>query len=284
MNKKNIPIIIVFVLMAVVIIFLPDISKLIKSKTNKIEVVDTSKKEDEDEKVEQLTLKSDVVLNLKYPIMRYNLYSPVSYYQNNNFKISNLTNEQILISALTDVHVGNMSTYTGDVGNCTTEKKSIKSTFINSRIRNILSNDLKYNIQDINVFEMQNYSTYVGSWKYNSSIDSFVYYGNCNKTVGSVKYYDLKELYDVKAENKNYTINIYAYMGFAKVEGNKYSIYSDPSYQVLITSGAYTNYDDLNKIFKKLDKKSLKKYKYVFKKGICTYGDYCLSESMWVNE
>jgi len=216
--------------------------------------------------------------------MRYDLYSDISYYQSQKFKVSDLTNNEILVNAFVDVYEGNISTYNGDTSGCTDSKKELKAIYLDSRIRNILSNSIKYEYTDFAVSELYNYSSYIGEWKYSSLSNSYIYHGNCNINDKNIKYYDLKYLDSVESNNNNNIIILYAYIGFAKIDGEKYYIYSDPNYTNLVLEGFFIDYNDLDNMFKVMNKGSFNKYKYIFEKGLCTYGDYCLSESEWLDE
>lgn len=279
-KKKNILFIILIIIIGIVILFMPNIYKYFNTKP--VTNVEDINEDEEDKKVEKLTIDSDTIKNLKYPIMRYGIYNKNSYYAKSNFKISDLTNEEILINAFVDIYSGNINDYNGIKPSCATEAKELKTTYISSRIRNILSNNLKYNNSNFNVPELPNYSKYLGEWKYNSQTNTYIYYGTCNKVSG-IKYYDLKVLDRLETKNNNFELIIYAYMGFANVNNNKYVIYSDVSMSNKILEGNFTTLDSLNQDFKNyLKKNKTKQYKFIFKKGICSYGDYCLSEGAWV--
>lgn len=281
-KKKIILLCILCLIVGIVIFFLPNIYKFVETK--KAPNVNEEIVEEEEEQLEKLTIESDVIKNLKYPIMRYSIYSSNSYYEKSDFKVSYLTNEEILINAFVDIYEGNIGDYNGSKPDCASEAKELKSSYINSRIKNILGNNVKYNHADFNVLELSNYSKYLGSWKYNSATDTYIYYGSCTNQSGT-KYYDLKILNKVEAKDENKEVSVYAYMGFAKVENSKYIIYSDAAMSNKIKEGAFTTLANLNKEFEEyLKNNKTKQYKFMFKKGICSYGDYCLEEGAWVNE
>lgn len=281
-KKKIILLCILCLFIGLVIFFMPNLYKFLENK--KVPKVVEEVIVEEEEKIENLTIESDVIKNLKYPIMRYNIYSSNSYYEKSDFKVSYLTNEQILINAFVDIYEGNISDYKGSKPSCASEAKELKSSYINSRIKNILGNNIKYNNADFNVSELSNYSKYLGSWKYNASTDTYIYYGTCSKQSG-VKYYDLKVLNKVESKNENKEVSVYAYLGFAKVDNDKYIIYSDAAMSNKIKAGTFTTVENLNKDFEQyLKNNKTKQYKFVFKKGICTYGDYCLEEGAWLDE
>lgn len=277
-KKKGALFIILIVIIFIVILFMPNIYKYLNTKpVPKVEDI----KEEKEEKIEKLTLDSDIVKNLKYPIMRYGIYNKNSYYEKSSFKVTDLTNEEVLINAFVDIYSGNINDYKGLKPSCAVEAKELKTTYISSRIRNILSNDINYTYSNFNVPELPNYSKYLGEWKYNSQTDTYIYYGTCNKESG-IKYYDLKVLNKLETKNNNKELIIYAYMAFASVNNNKYTIYSDVSLNNKILEGNFTTLENLNKDFKNyLKNNKTKQYKFIFKKGICSYGDYCLAEGVW---
>ena len=77
---------------------------------------------------------------------------------------------------------------------------------------------------------------------------------------------------------------VYYYVGFAKVVDNNYTIYSDANMTNELTKGTFTTLEDLNTVFKNINKENKKIYKYTFKNTLCSYNEYCLYEGKWITE
>ena len=143
---------------------------------------------------------------------------------------------------------------------------------------NILGRDLNYKLENFEVPE-GNDTKYAGTWTYDSGNKKYIYDGVCNKNTSTTKYYDLKQLKEGKYEEND--LVLYYYMGFAKVEGNKYTIYSKPDMKNEISNGEFVDLDSLQTIFESINNNQKKIYKYTFKNNICTYNEYCLYEGSW---
>ena len=270
-NKKgNNTFIIVLLLIVVIVVFcFPKINKFM-AKVNSPKIVQKEIKTNKEKKFDE-----SMIEDIHFPLMRNSIYSSNSNYLLDKFTISNLTNNDILLNAFLDVHEGNIKS-TGTAARCGGEGAVLDSKYINLRVKNILGRDLNYKLETFEVPE-GNDTKYPGTWTYDGS--NFIYDGICNPNTNSIKYYDLKQLKEGKYDGND--LILYYYVGFAKVEGNKYTIYSKPDMKNEINSGEFIDLDSLQDIFESIDKKNKSIYKYVFKNNICTYSEYCLYEVSW---
>jgi hypothetical protein len=149
------------------------------------------------------------------------------------------------------------------------------------RIKNILGKNTKYSLGTFYVPEDSS-SNYKGTWVYDAANSRFVYNGLCTTKATTTKYYNLEELINAKYDGSDIIVNYY--VGFAKVVDNNYVIYSDPNMTKEIHKGTFTSIENLNNIFKSINGKNKKIYKYIFKNNLCSYNEYCLYEGKWVNE
>lgn len=277
-NKKSnngIFIIILLIIVTISVLFFPKLYDLIT--TVSVPKVQEKVEEKVEEKKE---ITKDILETIHYPLMRNSIYNPNTYYSLERFTYSNMSNEDILLTAFLDIYEGNMTSYEG-VGYCTNVSKQFDKQYIELRIKNIIGNKVDYNLTDFYVPEDSD-SNYKGNWNYDGYWGRFLYQGLCNSNATGIKYYNIEEL--IKTEYENKDIAAYYYVGFATVDGNKYTIYKDPSMSEKLTEGEFINITDLNNVFKSLDKKSKKIYKYLFKNTLCTYSEYCLYEGKWINE
>ena len=274
-DNSSILVIILFVLIIVFVLFVPKIYSIIEnSKLPKLQNSSIKQKE------EIKRIDDELLSSLHYPIMRNSIYSKDTYYSLDTFKVSNMSNEDILYNAFLDMYEGNIVD-SNIWGSCVTAPKEFSSEYIKLRVNNILGKDLKYTFADFKVPE-DSTSNYKGTWKYDSSNSRFIYNANCRKTSYTSKYYNLEEL--IKAEYNNDDIVVYKYVGFAKVDNDNYVIYKDANMTEEISNGTFTSIEDLNNTFKSIDEKNKKIYKYTFKDTLCSYNEYCLYEGKWVNE
>lgn len=275
-SKNAIFIIVLLAVVAILVLFFPKIYDLINSfsmpEVEKIEI---------EEKEETKKIDESILETIHYPMMRTSIYDSNTYYALDKFTISNLSNNDILLNAFLDVYEGNMTSYEG-IGTCTTISKQFNKDYLELRIKNILGNKINYKLDNFYVPEDLN-SKYTGTWNYDSWNNRFVYVGLCNSKATNVKYYDLEELIKLEYENKN-DIVAYYYVGFAKVEGNNYVIYSDAKMTKELKKGTLTNAEGLDTIFKSVAKNNKQIYKYTFKNTLCSYNEYCLYEGKWINE
>lgn len=274
-KNNSLFIIILFAVILVLVLFLPKIYEFIETERLP-EVEKTEEKEEiKETKVDEETLES-----IHFPIMRNSIYDSNTYYSLETFTISNMSNNDILYNAFMDIYEGNM-TSSNITGSCTSISKQFNVDYLELRIKNILGKNVKYNLESFYVPEDSN-SNYKGTWVYDSSYSRFVYNGLCFSKATNTKYYNLEELISAKYEDSDIVVNYY--VGFAKVVGNNYVIYSDANMTKEIHSGTFTSLEDLNNIFKSINKNNKKIYKYTFKNTLCSYNEYCLYEGKWVNE
>ena len=262
--------IIVLLLIVLVAVFcFPKINKFIAKVTSpKIEQSNTNKKEDK-------VFDKNIIEDVHFPIMRNSVFSSNSNYLSDKFTISNLSNKDILLNAFLDMHEGNIKNL-GTPARCGGVSATFDKKYIELRIKNILGRNLNYKLETFEVPEGNN-TKYPGTWTYDGT--KFVYDGVCNKNTKTTKYYDLKQLKEGKYEEED--LVLYYYLGFAKVEGNKYIMYSKPDMKDEISTGEFVDLDSLQDIFESIDNKRKSIYKYTFKDDICTYSEYCLYEGSW---
>ena len=274
-NNNNLFIIILFVIILILVFLMPKIYEFIENqKLPQLEKTETNQ-EKENKTVDEETLNS-----IHYPIMRNSVYDINTYYSLDTFKISDMSNNDILYNAFMDIYEGNIIN-SNIKGNCTTMSKEFNKDYIELRIKNILGKDINYTLDTFYVPEDNN-SNYTGTWNYDSVNSRFIYNGLCQSKSTNTKYYNLEEL--ISAEYKDNDIIVYYYVGFAKVVDNNYIIYSDSNMTKELNKGLFTTVDNLNNVFKSINKENKKIYKYTFKNNLCSYNEYCLYEGKWVNE
>ena len=279
MNKKNdrsnVFVIVLFAIIVVFVLFFPKIYGFIENM-NLPKIEKSNNQSEEKNKV----VDSETLEDIHRPIMRNSVYDANTYYSLDKFTIQNMSNNDILYNAfmgIEEVVLKDSNRY----GTCTNIAKELNKDYIELRIKNILGKQVNYTLQDFTVPEGSD-SKYVGTWTYDSSNSRYIYNGLCESKKLSTKYYNLEEF--IKAEYDNRDILAYYYVGFAKVEGNNYTIYKDAKMTVELQKGEFTTLDDLNSIYKSINSKNKNIYKYTFKDTLCSYNEYCLYEGKWVNE
>lgn len=287
MEKKNLILLFsIFGLMGLLILFMPQIYSFTQSFENdskpKHEIVN-----EPEEKVEPITMDSEIISELTYPVMRNDLYSSDSYYQLSSMSVKDMTNNDILYNAFIDLYEGYLKDHSA-VG-CTNNSKEFSSSYLESRIKNVIGRNVDYTNETFIVPSSNSNTKYVGEWRYNQSTDSYVYYGSCNIKKKNTMYYDLTKLVKLETENENNVLQLYYYVSFAKIEKNKndytYTIYSDANMEKEIKNGNINNIEEIYTIYEEyLKENSANMYKYTFKKGICTYDNYCFYKGEWVND
>lgn len=282
MKKNNLVIVfIMFLCIGLLIFFLPDIYNKVQSyEANKIIPPDIKQEKEDEKKLDNITMDSDVVKNLVYPIMRNDKYKIDSYYQLDSIDLSNFSNNDILYNAFLDIYEGYLINH-ASVG-CTNLSKQFDATYLSSRIKNIIGRDTKYSLEDFNVPNINKNIDYVGLWKYDNLSNTYVYYGNCDKVDNNIIYYDYTKLYDLKVSNDNKILYLYYYVAFIKIENNHYIVYTDPNMNSEISSGDLNSIDDINNL--DIDNDNLRIYRYTFKQGLCTYDNYCFYKGEWIND
>lgn len=272
MKKGNVILIIVcIVLVTTGIILMPSAySYLTKLKLNskKIDVNNNSNNKKEVVK-EKITLESDILKDLVYPVMHNDISIKDNYYKLDSINSKSLTNNDILYNAFLQIYNGYIINNNGNI--------SFSKDYLESRIQNIFGPNTSYNITNFTV-PTGSFSDYIGNFIYDSNTKNYVY--EKTYTENNVIYYDLKKIYEVKTPDDN-TINTLFYVAFIKVEDGKYTLYSDYNYQDEIGSGTFTTFSDIESI---VDKSAKGKYQYTFRKDICNYDTYCFYEGKWINE
>ena len=275
-SKNGVLIIVLLAIVTVLVLFFPKIYDFMNSLSMpKVANTNAEEKKEEQKKVDEGILET-----IHYPLMRTSIYNSNTYYSLDKFTTNDLSNNDVLLNAFLDIYEGNMTSYSGYMA-CTTSSKQFNKEYLELRIKNIVGNKVEYKLENFYVPEDLN-SKFVGNWNYDSAYGRFIYAGLCNSKATSVKYYNLEELIKVEYEGKD--IAAYYYVGFAKVDGSNYTIYSDPQMTVELEKGTFVGKDELNNSFKNIDKKKKKMYKYLFKNTLCTYNEYCLYEGKWINE
>lgn len=273
-KNKNVFVWVLLGVVLVIVLFMPKIYQLIENK--KLPEVE----EKVEEKIEQKKeVDKDVLDSLYFPIMRNSKYESNTYYSLDTFKVSNMSNQDILYNAFMHIEEIVMDS-NGVKGTCTTLSKQFDSKYLNFRIKNVLGKNVKYTLSNFYVPEDSN-SNYKGNWTYDSVNSRYVYNGICSTKATNITYYNLEQF--IKAEYNKNDIIVYYYVGFAKIEGESYTIYSDAKMTNVLSSGKGT-IDQVNELFEQMDNKDKKIYKYTFKNSLCSYNDYCLYEGKWINE
>ena len=273
-NQKKSNGILILVLILVLIIFIinfPNLYKLVLKLQPEPKYDENANKKEGDlvkKEVEELT--DEVVNQVSFPIMRPNNYNENSYYQLNEFKISDMSNQDKLVNAYLAID------------SIFIQNDSFDAKYIDLRMKNLLGKNTTYNLENFTVPESISYQTSnkSGTWVYNAQSNSYVY-GGATYTYHEFTYLDVKEL--IKYERENNNVVIYYYVGFVKYSNNQYFIYSDANYKNLLTSGNVNSDTNYENIFKSLDKDK-KIYKFTFSDSLCTYDDYCLLKGEWVSE
>ena len=269
-DKKNngVTLVIILFIGAIMVFFFPAIHTLFYKAT--MPKVEESKNEVKAEKKE---LTEEIISEIYSPKMRNSVYSDFTYYSLDKFRVSDMSNQDILYNAFMDIYEGNIinSSYSSSCGNV---NKEFNAKYIELRIKNMLGRNLKYTLEDFYVPEDSG-SNYIGNWIYNNN--SFYYNGLCNTKASSTKLYDIETRVDAKYVGDDIVITYY--VGFVKADGDNFTIYSDPSMTNQIGSGVGTNYKEA---FDKLDDSLKKKYQYTYKNTLCTYDVYCLYEGKWL--
>lgn len=273
-KNKNVFVWVLLGVVLVIVLFMPKIYQLIENK--KLPEVEEKVEEKIEHKKE---VDKDVLDSLYFPIMRNSKYESNTYYSLDTFKVSNMSNQDILYNAFMHIEEIVMDS-NGVKGTCTTLSKQFDSKYLNLRIKNVLGKNVKYTLSNFYVPEDSN-SNYKGNWTYDSVNSRYVYNGICSTKATNITYYNLEQF--IKAEYNKDDIIVYYYVGFAKIEGESYTIYSDAKMTNVLSSGKGT-IDQVNELFEQMDNKDKKIYKYTFKNSLCSYNDYCLYEGKWINE
>lgn len=261
-NEKNTLMWILLVIVLIVTFFLPKIYNFVGDITTP-----KVKKSQNNANIEVKKVTDEVISDIHFPIMRNSKYNKDTYYNLDVFRNSDMSNSDKLLSAYLKLEKVNII------------NNAFKSIYIDLLIDNVLGKDIDYKLERFYV-PIDSKQDYKGYWNYDAGSSMFIYQGGNNNENTNIEYYNLEQ--KIKAEYEKRDIVIYYYVGFAKVEGNNYIIYSDPNMTNTISEGILDS--DLNTIFSKIDNKKKKIYKYTFKDTICSYSEYCLYEGKWINE
>lgn len=271
MKKGNVILIIVCIIIITIgIITMPTIYKWISKKSLSNNKIDVQITEEKKEATTKITLESEILKELVYPIMHNDINVTDSYYKMDNISVTSFSNNDILYNAFLQI-------YSGYLVKDSTNSISFSSNYLESRIKNIFGPNTGYNLTDFTV-PTGSMSEYVGVFRYNSGNDTYVLEKNSN-TTPTTTYYDIKKIYDVTSKDEN-TINTLFYVAFIKIENGKYTLYRDYNYTDEISSGNFNSLDDVANMLDKLD---TKKYQYTFRKDTCNYDSYCFYEGKWIN-
>ena len=271
MNNNKTLIIILFI-SVISIFFFPKLYKLMQDNTlPKIKASDTKVENKE-------KLNEDILEVLHFPKMRNSKYDINSYYSLDTFKISSMSNNDILYNAYLDMYEGNIISGNSK-GKCTNISKKFNSDYMKLRIKNILGKNVDYNNSSFYVPEDSG-SSYVGDWSFDGSY--YIYDGLCSSKVSNLNYYDIEEFINAEYDS-NDNIVVYFYVGFLKIQDGSYVIYNNSNMTKEIKSGT-GSYEDAFNDYKSLDKNLKRKYKYVFSNTLCSYNEYCMLSGEFINE
>lgn len=245
----------------------------------------------EPEKVyEKITLESPILNKLIYPELHPDQTKVDSYYKKDKVTVSELNNADILYTAYLDVYDGAFLPYSGGYSSkyCGLDSSKVyfNAEYITLRIENIFNKKTVFKHTDFYVPNGSN-SKYTGLWKYDSTRNIYIYYGDCENNSFRYQYLDISIPYDVSASEKNVDLDVYSYLAFIKVDNDtkKYVIYRNSNYTDELSNGnlVTNNYKkELNTILNSLNKQEFKKYKYSFSVLNCAYQDYCFVSGEWV--
>lgn len=295
-NSGNLNIGLVIVVVGLILAgayFLPDvITKLTANEPTKPIIEEP---EEPIVELEEITLNSEEVQELTYPIMRNNPYTKKTYYSKKIFNVGDFSNNDLLYNTFIHIYTGNIGKYEGGYNGeaCVTAdtKKELNANYIEARMANLFTKSVDYEHQSFKVPSTNQDTDYVGVWRYNEKTHKYVYYGNCEPlTASNTRYYDLKVAYDAKGLEKNTVVEVYYHVGFAVVNANNktYTIYADANLTEKLLTGTLTtnNFEgELQTVFENYikDGKEAGKYKYKFSTRDCAYQDYCFESGEWID-
>lgn len=290
-EKGSIAILFVCAIIIGISLFLfPKISKYFEEKRNNNKKPVVEQKKEEEKVYEKLKMDDDVVKNAKYPIMHIDTSNKKTYYSLDKVTSSSFSNSDLLYNALSRIDDKNMANYTGSYNGTYcggSNKKIVDSRYFKLRLEHIFTKKVNYKNSDFNVPTNNNGTKYYGLWKYDSKLDKYIYYGDCNSNKSDTLYFEINVPYEVDNSDKNIEMYIYNYIVFASVNtsNNTYTLYSDYEYKNKIDSGKLTTNEYVKELKQKINnmsKDSYKKYKYTFSIVDCPYQDYCFISGEWV--
>ncbi len=296
-NTLTVIIIIVsIILIGVSYFFLPKIYKWFNREQPSSYVDPNADKEEPKDELEKITLESDIVKNLTYPIMRNNLHSTNSYYKRSVLNVGDLSNNDIIYNTFVHIYKGNIAEYTGTYGSdaCVSADmhKTFNAKYIEARMNNLFTKSVEFEHSDFTVPATNTMTPYIGTWKYDSLNHRYIYYGNCDKpSTSTTNFYDLKYAYDAKGLDNNNVIEVYYDIAFARVntKTSEYTIFKDANYKEQILNGQLTSTDyenELNQIFADyIEAENVaSKYKFTFSNTDCSYQNHCFIKGEWLEE
>ena len=282
------------ILVIIGIYFFPRISKEISKikfeKDKKIAQNSKEEKKEEEKQIPKLTLNDSKVTNLIYPIYHIDSSVKNTYYSKDKVSLNNLSNLDLQINAMANFSDILYTNYTGGYNGtvCTNNKIAVDSKYFPIQVNNLYTKNTKVSNGDITIPTNTPTQMYSGLWKFDSSKNIYVYYGDCKPKNTNILYYDLRYTYEVDNSDKNIDLYTFNYVAFATVDktNKNYVIYSDTDYTKEITKGTLktNNYNtELNNILKEFaNKDSLRKYKYTFSITNCPYQEYCFESGEWI--
>ena len=274
MKKSNVVLaIIMIVAVSLLIVFLPQIYKL----SSKVSSNDKKKKikinsNDKESSSKKQKFDKEVLNDIVFPNLRTNTKMTNSYFSLDKFTVNELSNNDILAVAFKNVHSGYIENH--GVEGCASEGKMLKESYLDARIKNIISSSINYTHGDFYVYDTE----YAGLWRYDAANKVYIYNGDCDNS--AVRYYDLQKIKSYKTLNNNKTLILKVKVAFAKVENGTYTIYKDVNMTEVLETG---NYQNLNELNKSLNKLNTNMYTYTYRQGLCTYEAYCLESGEWIN-
>lgn len=291
-SSRGLGLIIAIVVIAIVgILLFPVINKQI-AKIRNSKKVDIEIEKPPAVEYKEITLKSEEVKNLNFPIMHVNNANKNTHYKDDKITLNSFSNAELLYNGLVDVYSGFIDNYKGayDGKYCGGAKNSISidARYVKLRIEDIFGKKVDYKYANINIPVSSFETQYVGAWKYNQSKDKFIYYGDCtNSKKANILYYDVRVPYDASGNDNNTEIYVYDYVVFAAVNNTTklYIIYSNSDYTNEISRGTLTTNkyeEELKNIVTGLNKANMNKYKNTFTVHNCSYSDrYCFLSGEW---
>ena len=146
MKKGNVILIITCILIVTIgIVLMPTLYNIITTKnlSSKKIYVKENKKKSEDKKVEKITLESEILKELVYPVMHNDSNNIDTYYKLDKISVTDFSNNDILYNAFLQIYEG----YIVENGSSVT----FNSSYLDSRVQNIFGPATGYNLTDFTV-------------------------------------------------------------------------------------------------------------------------------------
>ena len=190
-KSSKLVLVICAVVVLIAIILFPTISNILSKQKSSSRRPSIDVEQPKEKEYEKITLESEVIGTLKYPIMHNDVTKKTNYYSKDKLTISDFSNNDILYNALVDVYEGNMAkyngAYTGKYCGGTSKKVSLDARYLRMRIENLYTKKAKYSLTNFVVPANSKSTKYVGTWKYDKAKAKYIYYGNCGTTPTSMK-------------------------------------------------------------------------------------------------